>query len=163
VQRAFVADDRAQLTILSGLLRSNISAIAQGMDVAVANNSAGNVQPALSAPLQDIVTANETLLESINREMIFAPTITLTPQAYRALTDAGTQRSFAFWDRAVSTLDELLHARINDANQKKNLVLVVTTLVLALVLYLWVAFYVAVRRTVAGLDVAAQRMIGGDM
>jgi len=35
--------------------------------------------------------------------------------------------------------------------------------VLALVLYLWIAFYVAVRRTVAGLDVAAQRMISGDM
>ena len=36
-------------------------------------------------------------------------------------------------------------------------------LLLALVLYLWVAFYVTVRRTVAGLDAAAQRMIGGDM
>src|SRR4051794_22933056 len=163
VQRAFISDDRAQLTILSGLLRSNISAIAQGMDVAFANNPAGNVQPALSAPLHDIVTTNQTLLEQIDREIIYAPTIAITPEAYRALADAGMQRSFAFWDRAVGTLDELLQTRINGANQKKNLVLIVTTLVLALVLYLWVAFYVAVRRTVAGLDVAAQRMLSGDM
>jgi PAS domain S-box-containing protein len=163
VQRAFIADDRAQLTILSGLLRSNLSAIAQGMDIAFANNPAGNVQPALGAPLQEIVAANEALLESINREMIYAPTITITPEAYRVLANVGMQRSFAFWDRGAVTLDELLQARINNANQKKNLVLAVTTLVLALVLYLWVAFYVTVRRTVAGLDVAAQRMIGGDM
>jgi PAS domain S-box-containing protein len=162
-QQGFTSDDKAQLTILSGLLRSNISAIAQGMEVAFANNPAGNAQPALSAPLQDIVTANESLLESINREMIYAPTIAIKPEAYRALSDAALQRSFTFWDRAVGTLDELVQARIDDANRKKNLVLIVTTLVLALVLYLWVAFYVAVRRTVAGLDVAAQRMISGDM
>jgi PAS domain S-box-containing protein len=163
VQRAFSADDKVQLTISSGLLRSNISALAQGMDIAFANNPARNAQPALGAPLGEIVTSNEALLESINREIIFAPAISVSPEAFRALADAGTQRSFAFWDRAAATLDELLRARISDANQKKNLVLVVTTLVLALVLYLWVAFYVAVRRTVAGLDVAAQRMIGGDM
>jgi len=163
LQQAFTADDKVQLTILSGLLRSNISAIAQGMDVAFANNPAGNVQPELSAPLQDIVTANEALLESINREMIYAPTITIKPEAYRALSDAALQRSFTLWDRAVGTLDDLLQARINDANQKKNLVLIITALVLALVLYLWVAFYIAVRRTVAGLDMAAQRMISGDM
>ena len=41
VQQAFIADDRAQLTILSGLLRANISAITQGMAVAFANNPAG--------------------------------------------------------------------------------------------------------------------------
>ena len=163
IQQGFTSDDKAQLTILSGLLRSNISAIAQGMDVAFANNPAGNVQPALSAPLYDIVTANEALLESINREMIYAPTIVIKPEAYRALADAALQRSFTFWDRAVATLDDLLQARIADANQKKNLVLIVTTVVLALVLYLWIAFYVAVRRTVAGLDVAARRMISGDM
>ena len=90
-------------------------------------------------------------------------TIAIKPEAYRALADAALQRSFTFWDRSVGTLDDLLQARIDDANQKKNLVLIVTTLVLVLVLYLWVAFYVAVRRTVAGLDVAAQRMISGDM
>jgi PAS domain S-box-containing protein len=163
LQQAFIADDRAQLTILSGLLRSNIGAISQGMDVAFANNPAGNLQPALRDSLQDIITSNEALLEGINREMIYAPTITMTPEAYRALADAALQRSFTFWDRAVDSLDDLLLARIDDANQKKNLVLIVTTLVLALVLYLWVAFYVAVRRTVAGLDLAAQRMIGGDM
>jgi len=163
IQQGFTSDDEAQLTILSGLLRSNISAIAQGMDVAFANNPAGNVRPTLSAPLHDIVTANEAMLESINREMIYAPTIAIKPGAYRALSDAALQRSFTFWDRAVATLDDLLQARIDDANQKKNLVLIVTTLVLALVLYLWIAFYVAVRRTVAGLDVAAQRMISGDM
>jgi PAS domain S-box-containing protein len=162
-QQRFASDDKAQLTIMSGLLRSNISAIAQGMDVAFANNPAGNMQPALSAALQDLVTTNQTLLEQIDRKMIYTPTIAIQQEAYRALTEEALQRSFTFWDRTVNTLDQLLQARIDDANQKKNLVAIVTTLVLALVLYLWVAFYVAVRRTVAGLDVAAQRMIRGDM
>jgi hypothetical protein len=75
-QQAFISDDKVQLTILSGLLRSNISAIAQGMDVAFANNPSGTIQPALSAPLQDIVTANEALLESINRDLIYPSDLT---------------------------------------------------------------------------------------
>jgi PAS domain S-box-containing protein len=162
VQQAFLGDEKTQLTILSGLLRSNISAIAQGMDVAFRNNPAGNVQPALSAPLQVLIAADEALLESINREIIFAPTIAISADDYRALADRALQRSFAFWDRAVVPLVDLALARVDAANQKKNLVVVVTVLVLMLVLYLWIAFYVAVRRTVAGLDLAARRMIGGD-
>ncbi|MDQ2996719.1 MAG: hypothetical protein M3R61_06635 [Chloroflexota bacterium] len=163
IQQRFASDDKAQLTILSGVLRSNISAIVQGMDVAFANNPSGNMQPALSAALQDVITTNQTLLEQIDRGMIYAPTIAIQQEAYRALAEAALQRSFTFWDRTVDTLDQVLQARIDDANQKKNLVGIVTALVLALVLYLWVAFYVAVRRTVAGLDVAAQRMIRGAM
>ena len=115
VQQALTVDDKVQLTILSALLRSNISAIAQNMDVAFANNPAGNVQPAVSAPLRDFITANEAVLESINREMIYAPTITIKPEAYRALSDAALQRSFTFWDRSVGTLDDLLQVRIDDA------------------------------------------------
>lgn len=160
-QQAFVADDKTQLTILSGLLRSNISAIAQGMDVAFRNNPAGNLQPALSAPLQELIAADEALLESINREIIFAPTIAISSDAYQALADRAQQQSFAFWDSAVVPLDDLALARVGEANRRKSLVLAVTVLVLALVLYLWVAFYVAVRRTVAELDLAARRMIGG--
>src|SRR6185436_10492319 len=38
IQQGFTFDDKVQLTILSSLLRSNISAIAQNMDVAFANN-----------------------------------------------------------------------------------------------------------------------------
>ncbi|HEU5101875.1 MAG TPA: PAS domain S-box protein [Roseiflexaceae bacterium] len=162
-QQAFQADDKTQLTILSGLLRSNISALAQGMDVAFRNNPAGNLQPALSAPLQEMIIANEALLEGINREILFAPTIAIRPEAYRALADEALRRSFALWDRAVVPLDDLALARVDASNTKKNLVVIVTALVLALVLYLWIAFYVAVRRTVAELDLAARRMIGGDM
>jgi PAS domain S-box-containing protein len=163
VRQSFQADEKTQLTILSGLLRSNISAIAQGMDVAYRNNPAGNLQPALGAPLQELIAAHEALLESISRQIIFAPTIAISAEDYRRLSDRALQQSFAFWDRAVVPLDDLALARVAQANQKKNLVVAVTVLVLALVLYLWIAFYVAVRRTVAGLDLAAQRMIGGNM
>jgi anti-anti-sigma factor len=162
-QQSFTADDKAQLTILSGLLRSNITAIAQGMDVAFRNNPAGNVQPALAEPLQNLITANEALLESIDREIVYAPAIAIQRERYGSLADAALQSSFVLWDRTVVTLEALVQARVDDAVQKKNLVLLVTAFVLALVLYLWVAFYVAVRRTVAGLEAAAQRMSGGDM
>jgi PAS domain S-box-containing protein len=162
-QKNFSADEKAQLTILSGLLRSNQNAIAQGLDVAARNNPAGNLRPALKAPLQEFVAAHEALLERINREMIYAPALTAEPEVYQSSITRAHAASFGLWDRAVDTLDDLLQARIAGSNQKKNLVVVVTVLVLALVLYLWVAFYVAVKRTVARLDLASRRMLHGDM
>ena len=162
-QNSFSADDKAQLTILGGLLRSNQSAIAQGLDVAARNNAAGNLQPALGAPLREFVAAHEAVLEHINREMIYAPAITVEREAYQSSIARAQAASFGLWDRAVDTLDDLLRARIAGANQKKNLVLVVTGLVLALVLYLWAGFYIAVKRAVARLDLASRRMLHGDM
>jgi anti-anti-sigma factor len=163
VQKGASGEDTTQLTILGGLLRANAGAVAQGADVAFRNNPAGNLQPALTPPLQAFIVANDELLEAINRDILFAPAITLTSERYHSLANAAQDASFKLWDQEVTSLDELLRARIMAANQKKNLVIGVTVLVLVLVLYLWVAFYFAVRRTVASLDQAAQRMISGDI
>jgi PAS domain S-box-containing protein len=162
-QRGFTGDDKAQLTILSGLLRSSINAVSQGMDTAFHNNPAGNMQPALNAPLQAFVVTNEALLEGINREMIYAPAISISAERYQALTSKAHAASFGLWDGAVHILDDLLQARIDVSNQKLYLVAVVTALVLGVVLYLWIAFYVVVKRTVASLDEASRRMISGDL
>jgi PAS domain S-box-containing protein len=60
-------------------------------------------------------------------------------------------------------LDGLLQARIDSFVRQKNLVIVVTLLVLLAVAYLWGGFYLAVMRTVSSLDEASQRMVSGDM
>lgn len=58
-------------------------------------------------------------------------------------------------------LDRLLQARVSTLSNRRMFVTAVTFLCALLVVYLFVAFYLAVMRTVAQLDEASQRFISG--
>ena len=63
---------------------------------------------------------------------------------------------------ASSTLDTLLQARMRGLVITRRLLLSFVVVTLSLVAYLWIGFYVAVRRAVRALDRTSQRMLTGD-
>jgi signal transduction histidine kinase/HPt (histidine-containing phosphotransfer) domain-containing protein len=69
---------------------------------------------------------------------------------------------FAQFDAAAPALDGLLAARIRGLTTGRALLIGLVGAALAVVAYLWVAFYVAVRRAVRALDDVTRRMLGGD-
>jgi len=154
-------DDRAHAIIRGGLLASNIDAIRHGLTVAFRVNPAARA--ALEAPLEAYDQATSGFLNQTEREIIHASAINLQPDVYAASAAHMLAANSVLWDRSADMLAGLLHARIDRFNSQKYLALGVSALVLVVVIYLWIGFYLAVMRTVATLDVAAQRMIGGDM
>jgi signal transduction histidine kinase/HPt (histidine-containing phosphotransfer) domain-containing protein/ActR/RegA family two-component response regulator len=62
---------------------------------------------------------------------------------------------------ASSTLDTLLQGRMRALVIKRRLLLSFVVVTLSLVAYLWIGFYVAVRRAVRALDRTSQRMLTG--
>ncbi|MBC7815322.1 MAG: PAS domain S-box protein, partial [Planctomycetaceae bacterium] len=60
-----------------------------------------------------------------------------------------------------AALDRLLQARVSALANRRLFVAAVTFPCVLLVVYLFVAFYLAVMRTVAQLDTASQRLLGG--
>jgi PAS domain S-box-containing protein len=60
-----------------------------------------------------------------------------------------------------SALDRLLQARVSGLAQRRSFVLAATLPCVLVVVYLFVAFYLAVMRTVAQLDAASQRLLNG--
>jgi PAS domain S-box-containing protein len=161
-QQSIAIEQKVQLITLSGLLQSNIDATKRGLNVAFNNNPDRNLS-SLQKPLQEYLAANEDLLKNLRLNIINARRINITSEAYRALVIKALESNFALWDLAITRLDELLQARVDEFNQKKVLALSVTAVVLALVGYAWVAFYMAVRHTVSSLEAAARRMIDGAM
>jgi PAS domain S-box-containing protein len=160
-QQAITPEDETRLTILLGLLRSNLSASSKGMGVAFRTNPA--TQAALDAPLQTYTSATLALLSQVDQQIVLAPSAGTTRDAFNVSMNQALAANFAFWDRSVEMLDTLLRARLDRFNQQKYLSIAVTALGLALVIYFSSGFYLSVMRTVSSLNEASLRMINGDM
>ncbi len=160
-QQGLSDGDRTQFIILSGLVQSNMNATKHGMEVAFRANPA--VKSALETPLQEYTVAVEAYLHRIDKEIIFARSLSIRPEEYIAASAQSLDKSFNFWDRSVGTLDDLLRGRIDRFNRQKYLSVAVVGLGLALVIYFCAGFYLSVMRTVSKLDEASKRMISGDM
>ncbi len=69
---------------------------------------------------------------------------------------------FTHYDAAAAALDERLAARIGMLSMRRSALLLVVALAMAIVAYLWVSFYVAVKRAVTALDGVSKRMLTGE-
>jgi PAS domain S-box-containing protein len=156
-------EERAQLIALGGLVQANRDETQRGLSIAFRSNPAGNLQSVLESALEESSGATDAFLITLVEEVNKPPVITITPDAYHRIGTEALARKFALWDAAIAQLDGLLQARIDGYTEQFYFVLAVTAGVLLLVSYLWIGFYVAVRRSVAQLDLAAQRMVSGDM
>jgi PAS domain S-box-containing protein len=163
LEKQLSLEEKVRIIVLGGLVRSNSRATQNGLNVAFENNAAENLTPVLQKPLQSSVSATEMFLQTLDQEIIHAETITVAPVTYRTSAASALRAGFRLWDQTIVELDGLLQSRIDSFVRQKNLVIVVTLLVLLAVAYLWGGFYLAVMRTVSSLDEASQRMVSGDM
>ena len=157
--KGLTAGDRMQLSILNGLVEAHIRTTSRGLGVAYHDNP--GVKASLEAPLREYSAATDALLLMLRKDIIFAAPISVPSHLYMAAADQAIAANLALWDRSSDVLDELLNARIARLTRQKYLVVAVAAAGLLLVAYLWMAFYLAVVRTVSRLDEAAQRMVSG--
>jgi PAS domain S-box-containing protein len=152
----------ARTSTLAGLLQSNLNSTQNGVQVAFRDTSSPALKSALQTPLKTYVDSVNGFIAAVGRVWNASPGDPAAYQ-YRAAGTTALQNSYNFWDLSTAQLDNLLQARIDNLVQQKNITIIVTALVLAAVVYLWIAFYLAVMRTVSGLEAASQRMVNGDM
>ena len=84
------------------------------------------------------------------------------PSAARERHAQAVAAIFAHYDRAAAALDQTLVRRIGRIATRRALLLTVAIAAMALVAYLWLSFYVAVRRAVTALESVTGRMLSGD-
>ncbi len=156
-------DEKAQIIVLTGLIRSNAEGLRRGLDVGIENNQIGNVKPLLSAPFEGLALATSQLTDLLNKRLIAAPAIELPREDFDAAIRQVLNRSYDYWDRSVLELDHIIQARIDRYQRQKLQVGIFSAAMLLVVAYLLLGFYSAVMRTVSSLAGAARRMVGGEM
>ena len=152
----------ARTSTLAGLLQANLNGTQNGIQVAFRNTASGTLKPVLEPSLKTYVDSVNGFIGAVGRIWNSQPGDARADE-YRSAGMTALENSFSLWDLGVSQLDSLLQARIDGLIQQKNITLVITALVLLAVVYLWIAFYLAVMRTVSSLAAASKRMVSGDL
>jgi signal transduction histidine kinase/CheY-like chemotaxis protein/HPt (histidine-containing phosphotransfer) domain-containing protein len=151
---------QARLFASRGLALAERDAVDRGHAVAFRENPAVRpaLEPRLSASWAAVAAVLDPSSAAAGAEVARPRQADVLDRHLRGL---GT--IFAHHDAAATALDGLLTARMHALTGRREVLLVCLAVPLALVAYLWVGFYVAVRRAVRALDDVSRRMSTGEI
>jgi serine phosphatase RsbU (regulator of sigma subunit) len=153
-------EERGQIITLSGKLREMNNDLAMNMEVAFNNNPQGNLRGKLTEDLKKFNSVTEQLTKQLDQ--LITSTALVDYSSYRNESDRAQELSFKLWDETINELDFLLQTRIDGFVNRRQIITVFVLIILAIVIYLFVAFYLAVMQTVFVLDEASKKMISGN-
>ncbi len=154
-------EDQTRFNIYAGLARSTLNSSVRSYGYAFTVND--SLQNRMQGDIKTYADQVNSFLDNINRT--FITTLDNVPTTdSNSFFDLATQSIngvFKLYGTTSDALNGLLSTRIDRNVVQRNVVLIFALFVLALVIYLFIAFYLAVRQAINSLDVATQRMIGG--
>ncbi len=156
------ANDRFEMIGSRERVRTNLNSLNRNMVVAVENTNNPNLQAALDASLRQVNALTNQALEVITQHFIENSNLTFEAGQHRISSERALQASFALWDVAALELEGLLRTRMARFEGERNLSILMVVLGVALVAYLWVAFYESVMHTVTQFKAAADRLTRAD-
>jgi len=161
VNQQMTSAKRLQLLALKETLRTANLDLARNLEVAFSKNSAGTLRPKLAIPLNQLLESNKQLVHSVSQ---FTDSGQLVQaEACFAQTNQALQQNFGLWQNSIDELDRLLHNRINGFIQRQLGLFAFVLVILAIVTYLFIAFYRGVMQTVVSLSAASEQMVKGTL
>jgi signal transduction histidine kinase/CheY-like chemotaxis protein len=160
--------DRTRLVILAGLVRSGLDAQHTAFDYIAGYNP--RLGQALKPALDDMTNRVNSFLDSVNGNILVgtstgtqATPVTVDPFAYFTEASAAVDSTFSFYTLLTPKENDLLQIRIDKNVAQRNGVVVISLAALAIAIYLFNAFYWAVRGAITNLEIASHRMVTGHM
>ena len=136
-QQRMTVSEQAQLTLLSGLIKSANDSLRRGLQIAFDKNP--SLKSKLEIYVQESFKATNLYLELVDQKIINSPTLGINPADYFAEATKTLDAQFRLYDVVSPGLDGLLQERIDRVSRKKYLVVAFSLLVLAMVLSVLVA------------------------
>ena len=159
VKNTISDSDRVRLGIFSELAHSALMSSSDSYGYAFGANA--DLRARLQPATDQFAASVNGFVDSLNKA-IADPKATLgAPAMFFDTATGAVNAAFTIYNKTTPELNNLLQVRIDMNATQRNIVLAVALVALALVVYLFVAFYLAVRRTISSLDQATQRMIKG--
>ncbi|WP_373693587.1 SpoIIE family protein phosphatase [Limnofasciculus baicalensis] len=152
--------ERAELIILLGMLRDSNSELMDNIDVAFTNNPPGNLRPKLTQTLNLFTQNIKKLTERVN-PLIDSEKVP-QPDDYFADAEQNLKQSSLLWNQIIDELDFLLQYRIDGFARKQILLYIFIFIILAIVVYIFVGFYLGLIQTISSLSGASKQMVEGN-
>ncbi len=160
--RPLTPEDIHILATDGGLLRSNLDKLQRGLDIASHHNPSGTVQAAIDQPLSQYVSAMTGLLGQIDDLTTSNTRDRFRPEQFLNAAALALTSQNRLWDRAAGQLETVLRFRADRLQREFYLLTTLALTAVALAVYLWLAFYRSITRTVRTLQDATERMTRGE-
>jgi signal transduction histidine kinase/CheY-like chemotaxis protein/HPt (histidine-containing phosphotransfer) domain-containing protein len=151
----------ADLIRLSGLIESNLARTRYGAETAFKNEKTGQLKLRLVDPVQAYDTAIREAVAALRNLTVAGGGGAPAVEAAGQLLARAQAANYTLGERESAELQNLLQARIRGFEQRLTVVVAFVAAVLLVVLYLLLAFYAGVMRTVTRLREASERMRDG--
>ncbi len=156
-------EDRQELTRVLGLMEFTRHAIESSFKTAFNNNPSKNLEISLRPAFERFLVSEKRFIEAVRRVVYIDAIDRLSQQEFDELEASMSEAQITLVKRTSAELRKLIETRIQTQKRKRNGALMISFLVMALVLYLGLAFYVSLMRVVKLLGEASERMLrGGD-
>lgn len=151
----------ADLIRLSGLIESNLARTRYGAETAFKSEKTGQLKLRLVDPVQAYDTAIREAVAALRNLTLPGGGTPAAVEAAGQLLARAQAANYTLGERESAELQNLLESRIIGFEQRKTIVVAFVAAVLLVVLYLLLAFYAGVMRTVTRLREASERMRDG--
>jgi sigma-B regulation protein RsbU (phosphoserine phosphatase) len=154
-------EERAQLITLSSRLREINDGLAINMEVAFSNNPQGNRRLKLTQNLKFFNSLVKQRTKQLAQRIY--QSVLIKHDAYINGRNLAGNSSLKIWDKTVNELEFWLQYRIIFLVKKKQLIFILSLIILATFIDTFLSFYSAVRQTVFVLDEASKKMASGNL
>lgn len=137
-QKKITDQEKVQLTILFGLIESPNNQLRRGLQVAMEKDATSKAK--IESYVKERFLATDNFIQLVEQEIIRTEAINIKGDAYFAAGTIALDAQFKLYDVASETLDGVLQKRIDGLTTKNNLVKAFSLLVLAMVIYVLIAF-----------------------
>jgi PAS domain-containing protein len=154
-------EEKADLNALGSQVLDADITMRRNAEIAYANDSSGNMKGVIEKYLTDSIASSDALVTKLTDRILTPPQLLLPLDDWLSTTTTALDYSSKQWDAQVSVLAALLQDRSNADGRGRNFALLIAATVLLLVAYMWVGFYLAIMRSVSGLEEASNMLATG--
>jgi methyl-accepting chemotaxis protein len=160
-RKRVTADEKLQMMIYMNDMKANINGVTKGIATAGAHNEV--LKSKLDSLAQDNVKAANLFHETLTTRLVNAAVIDIPPTELFGQGTKALDATNVLYKAVTVNLDQLLEARIQKLTSKLYGVITFNVLVLVLAAYMFVGFYVSVRKTIFALKAASAEMASGNL
>ncbi len=159
-RKALTPDEKTQLIVLTGQISTPLGTVQSDLQQAIKFN--GTVKGAVDASSQKFQDATNAFLDTLNKQIISAKEIKVTPAEVASAGNDVIAASLEYHQAGTQELDKLLEIRLNTYIRRKIAVDICTVVFVSLAIYLFIGFYRSTVSSVTSLLATAKRIARGD-
>ena len=162
-RQTITPDEKAQLLIRSGQIKSNLAAMKTSLQVALDNNPAQNLKPLITTPAQANIDASEQFLTALEERVVNSAAVSMTSAEFVAAGQQALSQSYRLYDAASPALEAVIQNRINQLLLQQIWSIIFATVTLLIASVISTALMRSISRPLNELTRATQQLAAGDL